>query len=260
MTEPSAKAHKKNHLPLDAALDRLIHDPSPETVIALASDARLTEDLALSLLNRRDLPREALEELHKNASVNQYRKVQLAIVMHPRTPRHVSVPTIRHIYVFELVQVALHPVTPADVKRAAEEVLISRMANISPGERFTLAKQSSGRVAAVLLLDKEPRILQAALANPRMTEALIVKAVRAQTGTELLAPAVCRHEKWSRRNEIKMALLGNADTPFARVLQFAQELPVNLLKDVLRNSRLSPNVKNYLRTAVAKRLGSKTGR
>jgi hypothetical protein len=90
-----------------------------------------------------------------------------------------------------------------------------------------------------------------------MTEALITKAVRAQTGTELLVPAVCRHEKWSRRNEIKMALLSNANTPLARVLQFAGELPVQALKDVLRLSRLSPNVKSYLRTALAKRAGLK---
>jgi hypothetical protein len=253
MADLSTGPRKKQALPPDAPLDRLIHDPSPEVLTAVAADHRLTEDLALALLNRRDLPREVLEELNKNGGVAKHRKVRLAVVMHPRTPRHVSVPTIRHLYTFELMQVALVPTVAADIKRAAEESLISRMGTISSGERMTLAKQSSGRVAAALLHDPEPHIMQAALANSRMTETLIVKALRSQEPTEHLAPAICRHQKWAQRHDVKMALLGNQNTPFARVLQIADELSARALKDVLANSRLSANVKSYLLALIAKK-------
>ena len=256
MTEPSsAAAKKKIALPPDAQLDLLVHDPVPEVLIAVAADPRLTEDLALAFLQRRDLPREALEEIVRNSSVARLRKVRLAVVMHPHTPRHVSVPNIRHLYPFELMQIALLPAVAADVKRAAEEVLIGRLATITSGERFTLAKQSSGRVAAALLLDKEERTMQAALANPQMTEIYIVKALRAETGTELLAPAVARHQKWSYRNDVKAALLGNRHTPFARVVQIASELPLSALRDALHHARLAPNVKSYLHSVLEKRRG-----
>jgi hypothetical protein len=247
---------RKLTLPPDADLERLVHETSPEIVTAVAGDPRLSEDLALALLTRRDLPREALEALSKNGQVAKQRKVRLALVMHPRTPRHVSVPTIRHIYTFELMQVALLPAVPPDVKRAAEEVLIGRLATIASGERLALAKQGSGRVAAALLLDKEERVMQAALANPQMTEVWIVKALKAETGSELLAPAVSRHQKWSFRNEIKAALLGNKYTPAVRMIQLAGELPVNLIKDVLRNGRLSPQAKNSLLAVLEKRAES----
>jgi hypothetical protein len=245
-------------LPPDAPLEeiiQLIHDPSPELLTAVAADPRLTEDLALALLNRRDLPREALEQLHKHPSLAKLRKVQLALVMHPRTPRHVSIPTIRHLYVFELMQVALLPAVAADVKRAADETLIGRLATISSGERFTLAKQSSGRVAAALLLDQEERILQAALANPQMTEAWIVKALKGETGTGLLATAVCRHPKWSHRNDVRAALLANPFTPSGRLEQLASEVPRNTLKDVLRNARLTHAAKAKLKAVLEKRFG-----
>ena len=85
---------------------------------ALLRPAGRPRDLALALLNQRDLPREALEALSKNGSVARQRKVQLQLVIHPHTPRHISVPTIRHIYTFELMQVALLPAVPPDVKRA----------------------------------------------------------------------------------------------------------------------------------------------
>jgi hypothetical protein len=245
--------HKKIILPADADLERLVHDSAPEILIAVAADSGLTEDLALALLNHRDLPREALEALSKNGSLMRQRKVRMAVVTHQRTPRHVSVPTIRHLYTFELMQVALLPSVLPDVKRAAEEVLISKLASISSGERATLARRSSGRVAAALLLDKEERIMQAALANPQMTEVSIVKVLKAEHGTDLLAPAVSRHPKWSYRNDVKSALLGNKNTPSGRLIHLAAELPVNLIKDVLRSGRLSSHAKNSLMAVLEKR-------
>jgi len=246
-------APRKIGLPADADLERLVHDSSPEVLTAVAADPRLTEDLALALLNHRDLPREALEALGKNGQLARLRKVRMAIVVHPRTPRHVSVPTIRHLHTFDLMQAALLPSVPPDVKRAAEEVLIGKLAGISPGERITLARRSSGRVAGALLLDKEERILQAALANPQMTELSIVKALKAGRSTELLAPAVSRHQKWSYRNDVKAALLGNKDTPSARLIHLAAELPINLIKDILRNGKLSAQAKNSLLAVLEKR-------
>ena len=252
-----SSVEKKVVLPADANLGDLVHSTSPEIQTAVAADPRLTEDLALALLNHRDLPREALEALNKNGQLMKQRKVRLAVVVHPRTPRHISVPTIRHIHTFELMQVALLPVVPPDVKRVAEEVVISKIANISSGERSTLAKQSSGRVAAALLLDKEERIMQAALTNPQMTEMFIVRALKMERGTELLAPAVSRHQKWAFRNDVKAALLGNKNTPPARMIQLAAELPVNLIKEVLRNGRVSPQARNSLLAVLEKR-GLKT--
>lgn len=242
-------------LPADAALDHLVHDSDPDILIAVAADARLTEDLALALLERRDIPREALEQLHRNSSVARLRKVRLAIVTHPRTPRHVSVPTIRHLHTFELLQVALMPSVMADIKRAAEEALLNRLTTVSSGERLTLAKRSSGRVAAALLLDKDERIMQAALLNPQMTEMWIAKALKAGVATELLVPAVCRHSKWLHRLEIKTALLANKHTPFSSAAGIAAELPLHALKDVLRNAHLAPNVKAHVKAILDKRSG-----
>lgn len=253
--DPLAEDRRKTVLPPDAALDRLIHESDQEILIAVAADPRLTEDLALALLQRRDLPGHALEQIHRNSAVAKLRKVQLAVVTHPRTPRHISIPTIRHLYTFELMQVALTPAVMADIKRAAEEALIGRLATMSSGERRTLAKRSSGRIAAALLLDKDEPIMQAALLNPQMTEMWIVKALKSGAATELLAPAVCRHSRWVHRFEIKVALLANKHTPFVSVAQIAADLPVHALKDVLRNAQLAPNVKAHLKEILGKRSG-----
>ena len=140
-------------------LEEAIRSSSPEVLVAAAADASLNEDLALTLLKRTDLPGESLERLSKNSSAMKSRKVKLALIEHPKTPRRVSVPMVRHLFTFDLMHVALTPVVPADVKAIADETLCNRMETITSGEKLTLAHRASGRVAAELLADSESRVI-----------------------------------------------------------------------------------------------------
>jgi hypothetical protein len=221
--------------------------PDAEALKAAATDPALNEDRALTLLKRTDLPSDALEALSKNASVMKSRKVKLALAQHPRTPRHVSLPMIRHLFTFDLMKIALTPVVPADIKTAADEALIHRLETISTGERLSLARRASGRVAGALLSDAETRVMTAALENPRLTEAAIIRALTHGDSTETFVEAVCRHTKWSVRREIRMALLRNAKTPMARALEFARSLPLNVVQEILNGSHLPTNIQQYLR-------------
>ncbi len=227
-------------------LATLIHSQLPDVLASVAHDPHLTEDLALALIARRDLPSETLEALAKNTAVMKSRKAMLAVVAHPRTPRHVSLPMVRHLYTFELMSLALQPTLPADLKVAVEEAIITRLGTITEGERLTLAKRASMRVAAALLAGPQARVIKAALDNPYLTEACVVKALVAQDAPQALVDLVCRDEKWSVRREIRVALLRNEHIPLARAIIFAQSLPVSAVRDVLHHSRLPDNVKGYL--------------
>jgi len=220
--------------------------PASPDLVAAADEPGLGEDRALALLKRTDLPAEALVRLSKNASAIKSRKVKLALVQHPNTPRHVSVPTLRHLFTFELMQVALTPTVAADIKRTAEDTLITRLETISCGERLSLAHRASGRVAAELLCDPEPHVILAALDNPRLTEAETIRALMRPNAPAQLAESVCGHAKWSLRREIRIALLQNENTPLARVLEFAQSVSVRQLREILRNTRLPERTKSYL--------------
>jgi len=223
-----------------------IHSSSLDVLIAAVSDKSVNEDLALTLLNRTDLPGEVLERLSKNGPAMKSRKVKLALVEHPKTPRHVSVPIVRHLYTFDLMHVALAPAVPADVKAIADETLCNRMETITSGERLTLAHRASGRIAAELLSDSEPRVVHAALENPRLTEAQVVNAVMLVSALPSSIQAICHHTKWSLRQEVRIALLRSPHTPLARALEFAQSLPSALVKNILHDSRLPANIKEHL--------------
>jgi hypothetical protein len=222
--------------------ENLVRDPRSEVL----PDDNLSEDFALSLLKRGDLTPEALEMLSKNAGVMKSRKVKLALLAHPHTPRHVAMPMLRHLFTFDLMQAALLPIIPADVKKAADEILITRLESISYGERLTLARRASGRVAGQLLQDKEARVIRAALDNARLTEAAVVKALKPSGSQTAFVEAVCRHAKWSVRREVRIALLRNEKTPLARALEYAQSLPPPMVRQVLQNSRLPQRLKACL--------------
>jgi hypothetical protein len=234
-------------------LDDLVHSQEPEVLRGVAASSRLTEELAISLLTRRDLPQQAIVDLSRNGAVMKHRKVIVAVVAHPRTPRHVSLPIARHLYTFELMQIALTPGIAADLKMNIEESLISRVESISSGERLTLAKRGSTRVAAALLADPEERVMHAALASPYMTEAWVVKALMRDDAPTPLVHAVCRHPKWSLRRDVQVALLRNDKTPLARAIAISEKLPTQVLRDVLHHSRLEANVKAYLLALLERR-------
>ncbi len=235
--------------------------PAPADQLLTATDPTLTEDLALALLKRADLPAEVLEQLARNSNALKSRKVRIALASHPHTPRHVSVPLARQFYTFDLMKVALSPGVPADVKVAIDDVLIARLKTVTVGERLTLARRASGRVAAALLLEVETgdgkvvdaktaaratRVMQTALENPRLTEALVISSVLRPAASTALVHAVARHQKWSHRKEIRVALLRTEHLSLARALEFSREIPAPLLHKILASSRLPTKVKDQL--------------
>jgi len=226
---------------------------SDDSIPPESADQALTEDQALAWLKQNDLAAETISQISMNAGAAKSRKVKLAIVEHPKTPRRVSLRLLRELFTFDLMQVALAVTTPGDVKRAAEDSMLGRLEAISFGERASLARRASGRIAAQLLLDSEPRVIRAALANARLTETLLVRALTRPAAPAALAQAVCGDAKWSCRREVRIALLRNEHTPLARALEYARALPVAVVREVLQASRLPAELREHLRRGLQRR-------
>jgi hypothetical protein len=207
----------------------------------------LNEDSVLAELKDRDLSSKTIERISQTSGLMKLRKVRLAVVSHPRTPRRIALRLLRELYTFDLMHFALTPTAPADLKRIANELLVNRLASITLGERISLARRASETVAGALLLDKEARVWQTALENPRLTEVAVVRALRKPGAVVAFVVTVSQHAKWSVRPEVRVALLRNAHTPLARAVEFARRIPPSQLRDILHASRLPEEIKKYLR-------------
>lgn len=171
-----------------------------------ATDSLPGEDDALAVLERRDLAPAEIERIAHDPRLMKSRKLMLAIARHPRTVRHIALPLVRQLFVFELLRLALSPTLATELKLLAEECIMAKIATITVGERLTLAKCGSTRVAASLVSDVDQRVRDAALNNPRMTEMWVVRALMKAGASRALIGAVQRHPKWACRVEVRRAL------------------------------------------------------
>src|ERR1700680_1856619 len=122
--DPSTASSSSTDRPA-MSLPEAVHSTSSEILTAAASDPALTEDLALVLLKRSDLSAQVLDQLSKNGVLMKSRKVKLAVVEHPRTPRHVSIPMVRHLFTFNLMKARLTPAVPPEIKWPPQNLLIN---------------------------------------------------------------------------------------------------------------------------------------
>src|SRR5271157_1434109 len=141
--------------PIDSSIPPDEAAPGASSSGRALADTALTEDLALALFKRPDLPSDDIEQISRDSALMKSRKVRLAVAAHPRAPRRLTLRLVRELYTFDLMQFSLLPAVPADLKRVAEQQLVARLASITLGERLSLARRSASLVAAALLLDKE---------------------------------------------------------------------------------------------------------
>jgi hypothetical protein len=230
-----------------------MHSASEQELLQAVASPELNDDLARALFQRRDLGAEVLTALAQNHAALKIRTVLVGLVSHPKTSRHISIPLTRHLFTFELMHVVLQPGVPADLKMKIEDALLNKMSTISAGERITLAKRGSTRIAAGLLTDTDPRILESALNNPYMTEAFVAKALVSPDSTSMLFEFTWRHPKWSLRTDVRIAMLRAAKTPPHIALEIVKSMPAVQAKNALSSSRMNAALKAKLLEEISAR-------
>jgi len=199
----------------------------------------MTEDQALAELQRAEIGAADIAALAKSAVAAKSRKLGLAIVMHARTPRHVSIPLLRRMFTFDVMQVTLTPAIAADIKRAAEGQIVLRTESLPLGEKISLAKRASGRVAAALLQAGEPQVIAPALDNPHLTEALVAQALMRPEAPAALFQLTSEHRNWSNRREVQIALLRSDKTPIGRMKELEKNFTEQFLREIVAESTLA---------------------
>ncbi len=227
-------------------LEPFFGDAAKEVLVSLAQNPNLRDRDLLRLLQRKDLPREALQAVAAHPEAARNYPVQLALARHPRTPRFVSLPLLKSLYLFDLVRVSQTPGVPTDVRLAAEEQILRKVETLPRGERITLARRGSGRVAAGLLLIPDSQVIAAALENPFLTESHLLRVLGLETLTPLAVEGMARSEKWSARYQVRLALLRNPHAPRPRLVEFLPDLAVHDLQEACQDRRMPEPVREFV--------------
>jgi hypothetical protein len=156
-----------------------------------------------------------------------------------------------------LVRVSQTPAVPTDVKMAAEETILKKVEASPRGEKITLARRGSGRVAAALLVTADAELIRAALSNPYLSEGHLLKVLALHKLPAVLVELISQHERWSRAYHLRLALIRHPLTPLARVLSFLPDIALKDLRDICLDPRVPDQVRKSIVTHCARRLNQK---
>jgi len=237
----------------------LVHDSEPEVLTALLRNPSLSESHLLTLLARKNLPGELLESLAKSEELIKSQRVRAAVVRHPRTPRLTAMRLMKFLYVFDLVAVSLEPAVAVEIKRLAEEQIIARIQQVPLGERITLARRTTARVAAALLALGDEHVIPAALENPQMTESALLSVLRQDELPPIVVEGIARHPKWSLRYDLRLQLVRHPLTPLALALAFLPYLTPEDLLVIASDLGMTPTMREYVKAEAERRLRHEKG-
>ena len=240
-----------------AGIESFFQETAKDVLLAFARNPHLRERDLLRLLERRDLAQEVVLELAQHKEVRRSYMVQLALVRHPKTPRQVSLPLMKFLYVFDLLRVAQTPPVPADVKMVAEETILKKIASMPRGQRSALARRGTGRLAANLLMSSDLELIRTALDNPHLTEGQLLKVLGREDLPHPVVEQISQHSRWAQHYHLRLALIRNPLTPFARVLAFLPDMAVTDLQDICLDHRMLPPVRRYIQAHCAARLNKR---
>jgi hypothetical protein len=235
-------------------LVRLIHEVPPDQLFAILDNPALDETSLALLLHRKDLPTDFLAEVLKRRHFPKNYVVRKLLAFHPHTPRVDTLRLIRELYLMDLIQFAISPGVLPDLKRKAEDQVIAKMPQLPLGQKITLARRSPARIAGALLADGQPMIVKAALSNPNLTEAQVLRVLAKEKLAPIVVQSIAQHDKWSHMYHVRIALLRQPSTTLATVLAFLPELTVSDLQALAAPGILPENLSHYLQAEIHRRL------
>jgi len=238
----------------DADFSERVRNGSPESLRELAQNPTLEEGQAALLLARKDLPAELIEEIAQRKPLLKTYAIKKALVLHPHTPRLVSVRLLRDLYLMDLVQLTLAPGALAELKRNAEEQVIARLPQLPLGQKITLARRGPGRVAGALLAEGHEQILRVVLDNINLSEAHVLKALSRPKLIPRVVEAISRHQKWSHSYNVRLALVRQPSTTLSTVLSYLPELTVSDLRELAAPGIVPENFRRYLQAEIQRRI------
>ena len=208
------------------------------------------DDAVLVSLLRRALPVRFLEVVGSTKPWCERAVVVAQVVLHPRSPRGLSLRLLPRLFWRQLADVAATPHVPAAVRVRAEASLQEQLRDLRLGERIALARVATPPLIQRLLGEGEAKVLEALLVNPRLREDNLLVALRRAEVTLALIGAIAASSRWSERYFVRLALVLQPKTPLGvAMLQLS-----SLVKGDLRRVALARGLRPLVQVAAERLL------
>ena len=235
------------------AVPVLIVSGSEDVLRSLIDNPAFDETHVCLLLERKDLSGLLLEEISKRKTWRANYRVRLGLAAHPHTPRLLAMRLMRELHLMDLVRIGLLPTSSMELRRLADERVLTQLPQLPLGQKLILARRGSTRIAAGLVAQGPEQVARVALDNSFLTESQLLKTLAKHSLAAPVVRAVARHEKWSKLVNIRVALLRHPQAPPDRVPALVSGLPRRAMEELLQLSGLAESVSVHLRQELTHR-------
>jgi hypothetical protein len=167
-------------------------------------------------------------------------RVRLAIVLHPATPRPVSMSLLSQLRWRDLARVAVAPRLGAPVRGAAEKILLLRLPELALGERVTLARTATRNILRALRTEHNALLIRALLENPRFQVEDALSIVESEATPGAVLRVMAESPRFAASQDLRLAIASHGATPPAAALRLVQGMDEGALMRLLSNPRLPP--------------------
>jgi hypothetical protein len=147
----------------------------------------------------------------------------------------------------------LDPETGEEVAVEKVRPLYAQLATLSVSNRIRRAQVGSSAERMLLVRDADRRVAVAAIKNPSIQEAEVVRISAGRSASEDVMRVIAMNREWTRHHQIKLNLVTNPRCPFA----FAAKLVPHLRDHELKLIARSKNVTGAIAQAARQQLERK---
>jgi hypothetical protein len=224
----------------------LVYHPSSKVISKLIYNNNLTEDLALTIANRKNINPEILESLYNDLRWKQSYRIILALCKNPKTPQKISLSLIKSLRMFDLSDLTRNQHVPINLRKKAESHINEKILSMPLGIKITLAKRASSNVLMRLIADGMKEVANACLDSPYIIESDISKIISMKKIASHVIQEIAKHPKWSCRYHIQWALILNNHTPLSSVVNFLKNMRTADLKELYAAPDLPSSTKPFI--------------
>lgn len=206
----------------------------------------LVEDEALAVLENPHITPRACQAIAQNQRLSAFYSVRLSLVAHRQTPQAQAVRLVHYLYWPDLVRLSVQVTVSAQVRRAIDTVLLTRVDKLALGERVSAARRCSSALIKVFLFDPDPKVFAALLNNQRLREDDLLLIASSPEATPEVLSMIAADRKWGCRYGVRKALVLNPITPRAVAASQLRFLSRRDLVSIHEN----PSTSTYLRRCI----------
>lgn len=191
--------------------------------------------------------REVIEMLLELPELLVSHELRRDLAAHPATPQAQAIDLVATLFWRDLVRLGADARVPPVVRRAADRQVAARLPGLAVGEKIAIARTAGPGVLARLRRDPSPRVTEAMLGNPRLTEGTLLPLATDERAPAPVLETLARDPRWGVRYPVRLALAGNPATPPAAALAILPHLKKRDLRRLVRDVRISGMVKRRAR-------------